>query len=84
MIEPLGTILAELLAELRKVDGAPDGNPTTGPILRGPSGKPLDLDNLAERVVKPTLRQCVVCKKLESKHEAAGTRKELLRGRLIP
>ena len=40
-------------------------------LLRGPSGKPLDLDNLAERVVKPTLRQCAVCKKLESKHDNA-------------
>jgi integrase len=63
VIEPLGTILAEL----RKADG----NPTSGPILCGPSGKPLDLDNLAERVVKPTLRQCAVCKKLESKHKDA-------------
>jgi hypothetical protein len=64
VIEPLGTILAGL----RKADG----NPPSGPILRGPSGKPLDLDNLAERVVKPTLRQCAVCKKLESKHKDAG------------
>ena len=64
VIEPLGSILAVLCEA--------DGNPTTGPILRGPSGKPLDLDNLAERVVKPTLRQCAVCGKLESKHEDAG------------
>lgn len=63
VIEPLGSILAALRET--------DGNPTSGPILRGPSGKPLDLDNLAERVVKPTLRQCAVCKKLESKHEGA-------------
>ena len=39
IIEPLATILAKL----REVDG----NPQTGPILRGPSGKPLDLHNLA-------------------------------------
>jgi hypothetical protein len=60
MIEPLNGILAEL----RKADG----NPDPGPILRGPSGKPLDLDNLAERVVKPTLQRCDVCKQRESKH----------------
>lgn len=61
IIEPLGSILAEL----RNLDG----NPGSGPILRGPSGKPLDLDNLAERVVNPTLKQCAVCKKLQSKHK---------------
>jgi len=64
IIEPLTSILAELRSG--------DGNPSSGPILRGPSGKPLDLDNLAERVVIPTLKQCAVCKKLESKHEDAG------------
>jgi integrase len=47
VIEPLGGILAELREA--------DGNPSSGPILRGPSGSPLDLDNLAERVVKPAL-----------------------------
>lgn len=60
MIEPLNGILTEL----RKADG----NPNSGPILRGPSGKPLDLDNLAERVVKPTLQRCALCKQRESKH----------------
>lgn len=49
VIEPLGTILAELRSA--------DGNPTSGPILRGPSGKPLDLHNLANRIVIPTLRE---------------------------
>src|ERR1700691_1240790 len=49
VIEPLTTILAEV----REVDG----NPQSGPILRGPSGKPLDLHNLANRVVIPTLRK---------------------------
>ena len=49
VIEPLGSILAELREA--------DGDPTSGPILRGPSGKPLDLHNLANRVVTPTLRK---------------------------
>jgi integrase len=49
IIEPLGSILVELRAR--------DGNPASGPILRGPSGKPLDLHNLANRVVIPTLQE---------------------------
>src|SRR5215472_13692805 len=60
VIEPLRSILAELREA--------DGNPGSGPILRGPSGCPLDLDNLAERVVKPVLMRCALCKECESKH----------------
>jgi integrase len=49
IIEPLTSILAELRAA--------DGNPLSGPILRGPSGKPLDLHNVGNRVVIPILRK---------------------------
>ena len=52
IIEPLTSILAELRTT--------DGNSSSGPILRGPSGKPLDLHNLANRVVIPTLRRAGV------------------------
>lgn len=48
MIEPLRSILAELRDA--------DGKPVAGPILRGPSGKPLNLDNLSKRVLSPILR----------------------------
>lgn len=48
VIEPLNTTLSALRAL--------DKNPVSGPILRGPSGKPLDLNNLASRVVIPTLK----------------------------
>ena len=34
---------------------AADGDPLTGPILRGERGKPLNLDNLSRRVIKPAL-----------------------------
>jgi len=44
--------LRELLAELR----AADGNPGSGPILRGVKGKPLSLDMLAHVVIRPALR----------------------------
>jgi integrase len=50
VIEPLRSILAELRAA--------DGNPPSGPILRGSkSGCPLNLDNLARRTVRPTLKE---------------------------
>jgi integrase len=48
---PVIDTLADILAKVREVDG----NPTRGPILRGPSGKPLNLDNLSKRVVTPLL-----------------------------
>jgi len=52
VIEPLGSILADLRVA--------DKNPSSGPILRGPSGKPLDLHNLANRVVIPTLEKAKI------------------------
>jgi integrase len=64
---PVITPLASVLAELHELDG----NPASGPILRGPSGKPLDLHNLANRVVIPSLRRCGVCQKLEAQHKPA-------------
>jgi integrase len=52
VIEPLQRILTELRAA--------DGNPTTGPVLRGPSGKPLNLDNLSKRVLSPLLKSAKI------------------------
>lgn len=63
VIEPLASILAKLRQK--------DGNPASGPILRGVKGKPLDLHNLASRVVRPTLKRCAVCNESESDHEKA-------------
>lgn len=60
VIEPLASVLSALRAA--------DGNPASGPILRGPSGKPLDLHNLANRVVIPVLQRCAVCSKLKAEH----------------
>jgi hypothetical protein len=49
VIEPLRVTLAELREA--------DGNPQTGPILRGDRcGRPLNLDNLARREVRPALK----------------------------
>jgi len=49
---PVIETLADILSHLRQQDG----NPSTGPILRGPSGKPMILDNLSKRVVSPLLK----------------------------
>jgi integrase len=48
---PIIAPLRAILSELRAVDG----NPLTGPILRGTRGKPLHLDNLSRRVIKHAL-----------------------------
>jgi integrase len=54
---PVTETLAEILAETRQ---------ETGLILMSPLGQPVDLHNLASRVVRPVLARCVICKK--SKH----------------
>jgi integrase len=48
VIEPL----RGLLAQLHQIEG----NPCTGPILGGVKGGPLDLNMLANRVIRPALR----------------------------
>jgi len=64
---PVIETLAEILAKVREADG----NPASGPILRGPSGKPLNLDNLSKRIIVPTLRRCETCHESELSHAAA-------------
>jgi integrase len=63
VIEPLARVLAALRTA--------DGNPESGPILRGPSAKPLDLHNLANRVVIPNLKRCALCQKPQFEHDEA-------------
>jgi integrase len=48
VIEPLRVVVEELRQS--------EGNPLTGPILRGVKGGPLNLDSLAKDCVMPTLR----------------------------
>jgi integrase len=48
IVDPLRSPLAGLRAA--------DGNPEVGPILRSPLGKPLHLDNLAKRIVRPIVK----------------------------
>jgi integrase len=64
---PVIETLAEILGDLRERDG----KPSTGPMLRGPSGKPMILDNLSKRVVMPELKRCAVCSKKAADHMKA-------------
>src|SRR5207244_4087686 len=36
------------------------------------NGKPLNLDNLARRVILPALSRCATCRKLEGEHKPEG------------
>jgi integrase len=67
----IGT-LAEILSDLRQRDG----NPSSGPILRGLSGRPILVDNLSKRVVIPALKRCAVCSQQESNHESQQESKD--------
>jgi integrase len=41
----------------------------TLPIFQAGNGKPLDLHNLANRIIKPALSRCAVCRRPEAKHK---------------
>ena len=51
-------------------------------VLATPSGRPIDLHNLAARVIVPALDRCAVCHKSESEH--AKTDHEFERDRSLP
>ena len=42
------------------------------PIFQAGNGEPLNLDNLARRVIVPALSRCAICKKAESEHKPEG------------
>jgi len=47
------------------------------PIFQAGNGKPLNLDNLAHRVVTPAIEKCVKCRKPEADHKPEGHMFEL-------
>ena len=57
---PVASVLTEILAE------TPHSSEF---ILATPSGRPIDLHNLAARTIAPALERCDVCKELKSGHE---------------
>jgi integrase len=42
------------------------------PIFQAGNGKPLNLDNLVSREIRPALAACAVCRRQESEHKAEG------------
>jgi integrase len=42
------------------------------PIFQAGNGQPLNLDNLARRVIVPALSPCVICRKQEDEHKPEG------------
>jgi integrase len=59
-------VLADILSELADLPCSSDY------ILATPSGRPIDLHNLAARTIKPSLERCAVCQILKAGHAKAG------------
>jgi integrase len=53
------------------------GRLAVGPIFQSGNGQPLNLDNLARRVVIPAIEKCVKCQKPEADHKPEGHMFEL-------
>jgi integrase len=65
---PVGPALAQILSEAER---------SSEFILAAPSGQPINLHNLAARVVRPMLRRCAVCQKPEFEHAKSEHQFEL-------
>jgi integrase len=70
---PVVTELAEALEDHRQRMG----KLAVGPIFQVGNGKPLNLDNLARRVISPAIERCVKCRKPEAEHKPEGHMFEL-------
>lgn len=70
---PVVKELAEALEEHRHRMG----KLAVGPIFQAGNGKPLNLDNLARRVIAPTIEKCMKCRQPESEHKIEGHMFEL-------
>jgi hypothetical protein len=57
--------LREILLDLWKTQGSPLG----GYILAGKKGQPINLDNMAKRVIVPALEKCAVCGESKADHK---------------
>jgi integrase len=66
-VVPVAGTLAEILSEVKR---------TSEFILAGPTGCPVDLHNLAARMVVPALNRCAMCKESESDHGKADHKYE--------
>jgi integrase len=60
------------LADALELHRARMGKLTVGPIFQAGNGSPLNLENLARRVITPAIEKCLVCRKSESEHKPEG------------
>src|SRR5438445_7536721 len=68
-------IIGQLAAKLATHRGL-IGNPISGPMFPNEAGKPMDPNNLLQRVILPALDVCGVCSKPEGEHAHATHRYE--------
>lgn len=61
---------------------ARQGNPISGPMFPNDAGKPMDLNNLLNRVILPALDVCAVCRVSRSNHSEADH--DFKRDHLVP
>lgn len=59
------------------------GNPQRGPMFANSEAKPTCLNNVANRVVIPTLHRCEVCSKARAEHRKADHKFKLDRARVL-
>jgi integrase len=72
------------LAERLDVYRSRCGNPKTGPMFANQSGRPMNLNNLLNRVILPALNVCVHCKEPEAEHSKATSNHEYQRDARLP
>ncbi len=65
------------LADALRAYAEREGKPANGPIFRASNGKPLNLDNIARRVIIPALQVRSVCRQAKADHKADGHAFEL-------
>jgi integrase len=57
------------LVDALRIHAEREGKPANGPIFRAGNGKPLNLDNIARRVIIPALQVCSVCRQAKADHK---------------
>jgi integrase len=71
VIKPLADALGKHLLRMGKLAVAGT------PLFQGGTGKPLNLDNVARRIIKPAIERCTKCQQPEAVHPKVGPAFEL-------
>jgi hypothetical protein len=76
--EPKTTASGAAVPVMRQLADALDahrermGKLAVGPIFQGGTGKPLNLGNLAKRVIQPAIAKCGICRLSKEEHKPEG------------